>query len=196
MRAKLEAIANVTVILVALTVGYVVLKGKVAGPRIPRSIAAGDHLATIPGIDWSRHRRTLILALNSGCRYCQDSAPFYQRLSQAQGPGRVDLEIVAVFPNNSEAVQQLLNDDRLAIRAVPAVPLEKLGIVGFPTLILVDREGGVVRSWVGLLTPHQELEVLSVVSGSTEDCSASELSVLKVGRNKDCGSGTNDQTKN
>jgi thioredoxin-related protein len=196
MRAKLEAIANVTVIVVALAVGYVVLSGKVAGHRMARSVAAGDRLADIPGIDWSKHRRTLILVLNAGCHYCQDSVPFYQRLSQAQGPGRDDIEIVAVFPNNSEAVQQLLKDDGLAIRAVPAVPLDKLGIVGFPTLVLVDREGRVKESWVGLLTPRQQLDVLNLVSGSSRDCSASELSVLQMGGNKGCGSGTNDQTKN
>jgi thiol-disulfide isomerase/thioredoxin len=196
MKAKLEAIANVTVIVVALAVGFEVLKGRVAGPRMPRSLAVGDRLAQVPGIDWSRHRRTLVLALNSGCHYCQDSVPFYQKLAQAERPEGDDLEIVAAFPNGPEAVQQLLKDDGLAIRAVPAVPLERLGIVGFPTLLLVDREGRVERSWVGLLTPRQELDMLSVVSGSTEDCSARELSALPLGGNKSCGSGTNDETKN
>ncbi len=196
MKAKIEAIANVTVIVVALAVGYVVLKEKVAGPRIPRSIAAGDRLATISGIDWSRHRRTLVLALNSGCHYCQDSVPFYQRLAQAQQPSGGDVDIVAVFPNDAEAVRQLAKDEGLVIHSVPEVPLEKLGIVGFPTLLLVDSAGRVERSWVGLLTPRQELEVLSVVSGSTKDCSASELSALQTGGSKSCGSGTNDQTKN
>ncbi len=196
MKGKLEAIANVTVIVVALAIGYVVLKEKVAGPRIPRSVAAGDRLAAIPGIDWSRHRRTLVLALNSGCHYCQDSVPFYQKLAQAERPDGDALEIVAVFPNGPEAVQQVMRDDGLAIRSIPAVSLEKLGIVGFPTLLLVDGEGRVERSWVGLLTPRQELDVLSVVSGSTEDCSARELSALQMGGNKSCGSGTDDQTKN
>jgi hypothetical protein len=196
MKAKLEAIANVTVIVVALAVGLVVLRGRVAGPRMPRSVAVGDRLAQVPGIEWSRHRRTLVLALNSGCHFCQDSVPFYQKLAQAERPEGDDLEIVAVLPNGPEAVQQLMRDDGLTIRSIPAVPLEKLGIFGFPTLLLVDREGRVERSWVGLLTPRQELEVLSVVSGSTEDCSARELSTLQMGGSKTCGSSTNDKSKN
>jgi thiol-disulfide isomerase/thioredoxin len=196
MKAKLEAVANVTVIVVALAVGYVVLKGRVSGPPMPRSVALGDRLAQVPGIDWSRHRRTLVLALNSGCHYCQDSVPFYQKLAQAQKSGGNDLEIVAVFPNDSEAVQQLMKAEGLGIRSVPAVPMEKLGVVGFPTLLLVDREGRVERSWDGLLTPRQELEVLNVVSGSTEDCSAGELPASQIGGNKNCGSSTNDKTKN
>ncbi len=185
-----------TVIVVALAVGYMLLRERVGGPRIPRSIAAGDHLAGIPGIDWSGHRRTLVLALNSGCHYCQDSAPFYQKLAQAERPDGDALEIVAVFPNDPEAVRQIMKQEGLTIRSIPAVSPEKLGIVSVPTLLLVDREGRVERSWVGLLTPRQELDVLSVVSGSTQDCSERELSVLQVSGNKSCGSGTNDQTKN
>jgi hypothetical protein len=48
--------------------------------RAPRAVAAGDHLANLPGIDWSQHRRTLLLVLNTGCHFCQDSVPFYQKL--------------------------------------------------------------------------------------------------------------------
>ena len=195
IRTKLEAIANVTVIAVALAVGYVLLKEKVAGPRLPQSTAAGDRLVALPGLDWSRHRRTLVLALNSGCHYCQDSVPFYQRLAQAAKPNGDDLEIVTVFPNDEEAVRRLMKQEGLAIGTIPAVPLEKLGVVVTPTLVLVDRGGRVERSWVGLLTPRQELEVLSVVSGSSEDCSASKLSVLQMSGNKSCGSSTNDEQK-
>ncbi len=196
MKTKLEAIANVTVIVVALAVGFVVLRGKIAAPHIPRSVAAGDRLGQIPDIDWSRHRRTLVLALNSGCHFCQDSAPFYQRLAQAQRPGTDDVEIVALFPNAPEAVRQLMKDEGLAFRSVSAVPLEKLGITGFPTLLLVGRDGRVERTWLGLLTPREELEVLSAVSGGGQDSSASELPAFQVGGNKRIASDTNDQTKN
>jgi thiol-disulfide isomerase/thioredoxin len=173
MKTKLEAIANVTVIVVALVVGFVVLRGKIVGPHTPRSVMAGDRLGQVPGIDWSRHRRTLVLALNSGCHFCQDSAPFYQRLAQTQRPDEV--EIVALFPNDPEAVRQLMRDKGLALRSVSAVPVEKLGITGFPTLLVVGRDGRVERTWLGLLTPREELEVLSAVSGAGQDRSASEL---------------------
>ena len=194
MKTKLEAIANITVILVALAVGGVILRQKIAAPRIPRSVAAGDRLSPVPGIDWSTHRRTLILALNSSCHYCQDSMPFYQGLVQGQPKDRQDLDIIAVFPNDAEAVQQLLRQEALSIRGIPAVPLDQLGVVGTPTLILVDGEGRVQQSWVGLLTPRQQLEVLTAVSASAQDCSASESSSMDL--NKKCSSGTKDQVKN
>jgi predicted alpha/beta-hydrolase family hydrolase len=53
MKTKLEAIANMTVIVVALAVGGVVLARYAASYRAQRSVAAGDHLANLPGLDWS-----------------------------------------------------------------------------------------------------------------------------------------------
>lgn len=196
MKTKIEGIANVAVILVALAVGFVTLRGKISSPHTPRSLAAGDRLVQVPGIDWSRHRRTLVLALNTGCHFCQDSAPFYQRLTQAQRPAADDVDIVAVFPNDAEAVQQTLKDEGLALRSIAAVELEKFGVTGTPTLILVDSQGRVERTWFGLLTPREELEVMGVVSGGGQGSSASELRAPQVDGNKPIASDTNDQTKN
>jgi len=166
IKAKLEAIANVTVILVALAVGAVVLARYSASYRTPRSATAGDHLAKIPGLDWNQHRRTLLLVLNTGCHYCQDSVPFYQKLAQAQRPDGDDLEIVAVFPNEAEMVHQFIAHVGLSIRSVPSVALDRLRVDATPTLILVDQEGRIERAWVGILTSRQEMDLLKVVSGS------------------------------
>jgi thiol-disulfide isomerase/thioredoxin len=196
MITKVETIVNVTVIVVALAIGFVLLRGKIAGPHIPRSVAVGDRLGQVPGVDWSRHRRTLVLALNTGCHFCQDSAPFYQRLAQALRPDSDAVEIVAVFPNDAEAVRQLIEDEGLSFRSVSAVPLEKLGVAETPTLILVDSQGRVERTWLGLLTPREELEVLSAVSGGRQDRSASELPAFQTGGDKSSAADTKDQIRN
>ncbi len=163
---KLEAIANVTVIVVALAVGYVVLGRYVAAYRTPRSVAAGDRLAKIPGLDWNQHQHTLVLVLNTGCHFCEQSVPFYQRLADMQTTGGDDLEIVAVFPNDGEMVRQFMTKDNLRIRSLAAVPLEKLRVSPTPTLILVDNKGRVERSWIGLLSPPEELDLIKFVFGS------------------------------
>lgn len=94
MKTKLEATANVIMIVVALAVGGVVLARYAASYHTARSVAAGDNLANLPGLDWSQHRRTLLLVLNTGCHFCQDSVPFYQKLVQARQRGR---EVVELF---------------------------------------------------------------------------------------------------
>jgi hypothetical protein len=167
VKTKLEAITNVTVIVVALVLGYAVLTRYAASdPAVPRSVTVGDHLPKVAGIDWNQHRRTLVLALNTGCHYCEESVPFYQKLAHQQLPDGDDLEMIAAFPNEAETVRQFAAHEALPIRTVAGVPLDKLGIVATPTLILVNREGRVERSWVGILSTRQELDLLKVTSGS------------------------------
>ena len=166
MKTKLEAIANVTVIVVALALGYVVLTRYAASDPVPRSITVGDRLPKVAGIDWNQHRRTLVLALNTGCHYCEESVPFYRKLAQQQRTDGDDLEMIAVFPNQAETVRRFTAQEDLPIRSVAGVPLDELGVVATPTLILVNRDGRVERSWVGILTTRQELDLLKVASGS------------------------------
>lgn len=195
MKTRLEAIANVAVIVVALAVGYVVLGRYVAAYRAPRSVAAGDRLAKIPGFDWNQHRRTLVLALNTGCHFCEQSVPFYQKLADTQAPGGNDLGIVAVFPNDAEMVRRFMAKDNLRIRSVAEVPLDGLRVVATPTLILVDANGRVERFWVGMLTAQEELDLLKVGSASRR-CSLGETAAFPAGETEDCVSVTKNQPRN
>lgn len=165
-KTKLEAIANVAVILMALTLGGVVLTRYATQYHASRSVAVGDRLGKLAGLDWSQHRQTLLLALNTGCHFCEESVPFYQKLGLAQRPEGSDLGIVAVFPNEPELVRQFTIRDDFSLRTVPGIPLDKLGVRATPTLILVDHEGRVEHVWVGILTPRQETDLLKVASGS------------------------------
>lgn len=164
MKAKIEAIANVAVILVALAVGYVVL-GRYVSDYRARPVAAGDRLASIPNLEWKQHRHTLVLALNTGCHFCEQSVPFYRTLGERLEHGGVDLDLVAVFPNDAAQVQQFMSKESLRVRSVAAVPLEKLRVNATPTLILVGNDGRVERSWIGLLDPPEQLELFRMAFG-------------------------------
>jgi hypothetical protein len=37
----------------------------------------------LPGVDWAQNEQPLLLVLDEKCRFCTESAPFYQRLIQA-----------------------------------------------------------------------------------------------------------------
>lgn len=195
MKAKLEAIANIAVIFVALAVGYVVLGRYVAAYRTPRLVAAGDRLAKIPGLDWRQHRHTLVLVLNTGCHFCEQSVPFYQKLAETQGPAGNDLEIIAAFPNAANMVGEFMTRANLRIRSVAEVPLEKLRVNATPTLILVDRSGQVERSWVGMLTTVEEIDLLKITFGSSPRCTPGEIAALPAGWKDECNSFTKKPVK-
>src|ERR1700719_2070903 len=154
MKGKIEAAGNVIVIVLAVVVGSVFLKDRLSTVA-PESneVKAGDKLASLDGWDWGAHDQTLVLALRKGCHFCEDSAPFYQRLSTQQQQGGSTSSIVAVFPDTANTVKEGVQSEGLGVHALAGRPLEKLKICATPTLLLVDRNGTVLNAWIGVLSP-------------------------------------------
>ena len=125
MKTKIEAVANVIVILVAVVVGSVFLKDRLSTPA-PESnaIKAGDKLANLDGWDWGAHDQTLVLGLRKGCHFCEDSTPFYQRLIAQQQERTSNTTIVAVFPDTADTVKEVVQSEGLGVHALAGVPLE------------------------------------------------------------------------
>ena len=122
MKSKIEAAANVVVIVLAVVVGSVFLKDRMSSVA-PESTAvkAGDKLAKLDGWDWGAHDHTLVLGLRKGCHFCEDSAPFYQRLIALQQPGS-NPTLLAVFPDPADTVKEVVQSEGLRVDALPGVP--------------------------------------------------------------------------
>jgi hypothetical protein len=165
MRHRLEVVTNIIVILVAVAIGSVYFKDRFAAPP-PQTdeVKAGDKLVSLKGWDWGAQDRTLVLVLRKGCHFCEDSAPFYQRLVAQQQAGS-KTAIVAVFPDSDDVAKEVVQTEGLGIPAVAGVPLERLKVSGTPTLLLVDSSGKVLNAWDGMLSPRQELEVMRTATG-------------------------------
>jgi hypothetical protein len=185
MKARLEAAANIVVIVLAVVLGSVFLLDRFSSPTPePESVKAGVKLANLDGWDWRAHDQTLVLGLKKGCHFCEDSVPFYHRLiaqQQQAGSGRT---IVAVFPDTAEAANGVVQSAGLTAHVLAGVPLEKLKIVGTPTLLLVDRTGTVLNAWVGILSPRQELEVMKATAAPAARALKGSASIA---RNEDPG---------
>ena len=171
IKVKIEQIANIAVIVLALVVGSLFLRDRLFNqdPQ-PNQMKVGDKLPTLNGWDWSTHERTLVLVLRKGCHFCEDSAPFYQRLAVMQKQGVTTSPIVAVFPDSADVVMHLVQSEGLEFQTVSGVSLEELKIPGTPTLLLVDKRGNVVNAWIGVLSPRQELEVIKAMACSNGSC--------------------------
>lgn len=102
------------------------------------------------------------MVLRKGCHFCEDSTPFYQRLVAQQQAA--SSPIVAIFPDTADAVKEVIQSEGLSgVLALSGVPLEKLKVDGTPTLLLVDRSGTVLKAWIGVLSPREELEVMKAI---------------------------------
>ena len=161
---RVELIANVAIILVAVLLGAVLVNKYLLSSNQPsqsegRQIQPGTKVE-LPGVAWGNSRRSLLMVLSTTCRYCTESAPFYQRLAaeQAQHP---DLNLVAVLPQSPEESQKYLSDHGITVNDVKHAPPASVGATGTPTLILVDNSGAVLNSWIGKLPESVETEVIN-----------------------------------
>lgn len=165
---KIELLANISIIAVALLLGAAVVRQYVlrAGqpPRPTTSQIQPGTKVNLPGVDWPKGSRTLILALQKGCHFCSESAPFYRRLAPAASEKNVRL--VAVLPQSQDDAHQYLADLGVPISDVAQAPLTSINVRGTPTLILVDDKGQVIDSWVGKLPGDGEAKVLNSIGSA------------------------------
>jgi hypothetical protein len=114
---------------------------------------------SLAGVNWAGKPKTLILALQTQCRFCNESAPFYKRLIESAQAKHVRL--IAVFPTSAEAGSKHLRELGLAIEEVKQSPLSSLQVGGTPTLILANDKGEIAKFWVGKLNSDQEAKLLT-----------------------------------
>jgi len=111
-------------------------------------------------VDWSKNSQTLLLALSQNCHFCSESAPFYQRLAEERAQ-RGNTRLIAVLPQTVGEAQKYLSDLGISVDEVRQAPLSSLGVVGTPTLVLVNRDGIATNVWRGKLPSDIESQVLA-----------------------------------
>jgi thioredoxin-related protein len=124
------------------------------------AIVAFGTLISLREVDFAQTESSLIMALSTHCHFCAESIPFYKRvLDRNQELSK--FHTVAVFTQDSDEPAPYLRDKGLEVNEIVTADLDALHTTGTPTLILVDRNGAVIRSWIGKLTPNAESEVMS-----------------------------------
>ena len=166
--AKIEIASNIATIGAAVLLSAVLVKvylvpgQRTTAPTRPAAEAAvGTNLKSqIPGVDWSKNGRTLVLAMSTTCHFCKDSEPFYRRIRQEVGAG---VKMIAVLPQPQADAEEYLNTAGVKVDEVRQLALTAIGVRGTPTMLLVDGKGVVTKVWVGKLQGQEEEQVLSVL---------------------------------
>jgi hypothetical protein len=167
IKPHLETASTIAVMIAALVVSGVFLlsylKPKTKPmPTLKAGFEKGQRLPPIPGISYGDAPKTLVIALNTNCRFCSESVPFYNRLAEAQRSNKTPVRILTVFPNSEHEVQQYTQEHQFALTSKSAVSLQSLNIDATPTMILLDRNGTIVDFWVGKLSESAEEQVVKL----------------------------------
>lgn len=172
---KLEIVANIAIIVLAVLLGGVIVKRyfftstpaeDVAPVQSPASSSAS---AIKPGTNvelanynWSESDNTLVMVLSTTCHFCTESGPFYKRLMEAR-TDKKKLRVVAVLPQGEEEARKYLDKLGFVADEIRTASPTALGVRGTPTLILTDSKGAAVNTWIGKLPTSKEDEVLKAI---------------------------------
>lgn len=172
----LDKITNIAVIIgvvaFLVVVGHNELTRSKLVNSLPGEVVVGKTVS-LPGLQLPTNTNSLILALSTTCHFCKDSLPFYRDLStRAQG----HLNLVAVLPQPVNESQKYLHDAEISTNQVVSAQLDKVGVLGTPTLLLVDGKGKVQKVWRGLLDQKGQQDVFLQALGQSN--SANTISSL------------------
>jgi len=152
MDKLLERLVNVAILvaavcLVVLVTHTLVQRHETAAANQPL-LHKGDTLSLGGGAS----APVLLLALQTGCHFCKESMPFYERLSRDAQAGHAHL--VFGFPQAANGVEA---------GDVREVNFDKVEVRGTPTLVLLDAGGRVQNYWIGKLPAEKEAEVEAAI---------------------------------
>lgn len=154
-RRFLEIAANLAILVVAIIiVGNLIWsrwkpKQQLEAPKVGSKVL-------LPGIKWD-DGNTLVMVLQKGCRYCEESAAFYRKLRDQRSGSQP--RMLAVVPGDKTDIGRYLSEQGVIVDDIIDVSLSDIHVSLTPTLLLVDRSGSVRDVWVGKLDAGKETEV-------------------------------------
>jgi len=160
----LEITTNSAVLILCCLLGFLVVQnrlGKGIISKVASPAMVGPQINSrlnIPGINWSKSPKTIVMAISTECHFCSASMPFYRRLVDAAR--QKNERVIAFLPQKKDESQAYLQDKQIAVDEVLQGSLDSLQVHGTPTLLLVDANGRVTKSWVGQLPHDIETQVL------------------------------------
>lgn len=169
LKTHLEVVTNIAVLLVALLVlgrfGWVYIAEQPL-PKVEAGLRKGDAFSLLPGVDYGKNSRTLIIAMSSKCEHCSESIPFFRQLFEANRASvSSDLtRIVAIFPETADEVSRYISEQQLNVNSIPGINYKALNLPGTPSAVLLDNEGKVLNFWIGKPTKNAEHEMFDAVT--------------------------------
>jgi hypothetical protein len=124
----------------------------------------GTKLAALDGVSYATSNVTVAIIVQSECRFCTASMPFYLKLAKMRAAKR--LQLVAISRESVATTTNYLKAHGLQVDAAAMLTGSEIPTTGTPTLVLVNKSGVVERSWLGQLSSNQERDVVERIKSA------------------------------
>jgi hypothetical protein len=167
--AALEILTNVAMVGLAVLVVGVYAHARMSRPAqsaVPVAAPTppyqdGEILnEKLDGVPLATKPETLLVVVQSRCKFCTASMPFYERLSRSAHGGT---QIVVLTQEEAAIGRAYVSSHGFVPDAVVSIP-EFARIHSTPTVILTDATKTVRRIWTGKLSAASEAEVLATLN--------------------------------
>lgn len=155
---KIEAAANVAIIIAAAAIIFIFVRNYTRKPTEPPTVALGAKFA-LKNVNWQSSQKNIVLGVSTTCHFCTESAGFYRELVKQCKQQHV--HTIAVLPQSTAEAESYLKNEGVEVDEIRQSTLSDLEISGTPTLVLVGGDGIVKDVWVGKLEDNREKEVLA-----------------------------------
>lgn len=161
MNHTLKTLVSVFILCSSVVFNVFLINKYLVRQTLPQQLESRK-LIDLSAIDLPAKSKILVMYLSTSCRYCNQSARFWARLTEI-GKDR-NVKFIAVFPADDGAQGELYLD-KLGLSDIEVEPLAltNFQISGTPTLALFNDRGEFLSSWVGKLPPEKEKEVVEII---------------------------------
>ena len=158
---KIEVFANVAIIIVALVLGIVLVKKFVltdSSQNKPKETVSVGSKINFEKVDWAKNGNTMLLVLSKDCRFCTESIPFYQKISQEIYQNN-KIKLITIFPQDTSTAKDYLQANTISVNETFQANPSTIGVGGTPTILLINDKGEVTNAWFGKLYEEEEKKV-------------------------------------
>lgn len=172
VKSFIEVASNVAVVVAAMVVvgsfarSYFRPKPQI---MLQGGLQKGAQLPQFPGLDFSKSRKTLLVAMDASCDSCRESLPFFSTLVEKLRVKPSDARLITIFQGGDEQTRRYAEQSRLNVDTVFGVDFKQLALSALPSVILVDSTGTVLDFWLGIPSKDTEEQILKHLTVSAKE---------------------------
>ena len=156
-RIQLVRAFDLLIVVALVAAAWHVSKSGMFRQRQEAQLSIGSKLS-VPSVDWTKRSRHTVLFISRSCKACQDSLPFYKKLSSvaANAP---DSQMLILSAESPSLLQPWLAEEGITGALVAKVDPAAVGFTETPTLLMVDSTGTVTDIAMRRLPADAEQQV-------------------------------------